>query len=91
MYVGHLGPALGGKRLAPSVALVTLVIATYLPDWVDAALCLGGRYHGAQMYSDSIPAMSVRAILAGDAQVKDADKRGGRVGDGGAVTEVMSD
>ena len=72
MYVGHSGAALGGKRLAPTVALATLVFATFLPDWVDAGLCVSGRYHDAQMYSHSIPAMIVLAVLAGATQLKRA-------------------
>lgn len=67
MYVGHLGVALGAKRFAPSVALATLVFATYLPDWVDAALCITGRYQGAQMLSHSLPAALVLSVLAGAA------------------------
>lgn len=91
MYVGHLGPALGAKRLAPSVALATLVVATYLPDWVDASLCVSGRYHDAQMYSHSIPAMLVLALLAGATQVKRADKRAALVVAGVVISHVMLD
>lgn len=65
MYVGHLGVALGAKRFAPSVALAALVFATYLPDWIDASLCVTGRYHDAQMLSHSIPAALALAALAG--------------------------
>lgn len=65
MYVGHVGVALGAKRFAPSVALGTLVFATYLPDWIDAALCVTGRYHDAQMLSHSVPAALILAVLAG--------------------------
>lgn len=65
MYVGHVGVALGAKRFAPSVALGTLVFATYLPDWIDAALCVTGRYHDAQMLSHSVPAALILSVLAG--------------------------
>src|SRR3954470_18133980 len=69
MYVGHAGVALGAKRFAPSAALATLIFATYLPDWMDAALCVTGRYHNAQMMSHSIPATLVLAALAAATQL----------------------
>lgn len=70
MYVGHVGAALGAKRVVPSIALGTFVIAAYLPDWMDATLCVTGRYHDAQMYSHSVPAVLVLAVLAGATQFK---------------------
>lgn len=91
MYVGHLGPALAGKRLAPSVALATLVFVTYLPDWVDASLCITGRYHDAQMYSHSIPAMIVLAVLAGATQMKRADTGAALVVAAVVISHVMLD
>ncbi|MDQ6717099.1 MAG: metal-dependent hydrolase [Gemmatimonadota bacterium] len=91
MYVGHLGAALGGKRLAPSVALATLVFATYLPDWVDASLCLTGRYHDAQMYSHSIPAMIVLAIFAGATQLRNAKRSAALVVAAVVISHVLLD
>ena len=74
MYVGHAGVALGAKRYAPAVTLAALIFAAYLPDWVDAALCVSGRYHDAQMLSHSVPAVLVLALLAGAAQLRRTDR-----------------
>ena len=71
MYVGHAGAALGGKRLAPAVTLSSLIIATYIPDWVDAGLCATGRYHDAQMLSHSLPAVLLLAVAAAATQLRD--------------------
>jgi membrane-bound metal-dependent hydrolase YbcI (DUF457 family) len=73
MYIGHVGPALGAKRFAPSVAIALLVFVAYLPDWVDAALCFSGGYHNAQMLSHSIPAVLILAMLAGCTQLGKGD------------------
>jgi membrane-bound metal-dependent hydrolase YbcI (DUF457 family) len=70
MYVGHAGVALGAKRAAPSIALGTLIFATYLPDWIDAGLCITGRYHNAQMLSHSLPAVLLLALLAAATQIR---------------------
>lgn len=68
MYVGHVGAALGAKRVAPAAALSALIVASYLPDWTDAALCLSGSYHDTQIYSHSVPAIAMLAIAAGGFQ-----------------------
>lgn len=91
MYVGHVGAALGAKRIAPSIALSTLVFATYLPDWVDAGLCLTGRYHSAQMSSHSIPAAIVLAILAGATQLSRRDLGAASVVAAVVVSHVILD
>ena len=75
MYIGHVGAALGAKRVVPAVSLGTLVFATYLPDWMDAALCVTGRYHDSQMFSHSVPAVIVLAILAAATQFGRGDLR----------------
>jgi len=75
MYVGHVGAALGGKRIAPEVSLGALVLAAYLPDWADAALCVTGRYHQAQMLSHSLLAVIVFAALAGGTQLARGARR----------------
>lgn len=74
MLVGHVGAALGARRFAPSVAFAALVFASYLPDWVDAALCVTGKYQNAQMLSHSIPAVLILAVLAGATQLGRADR-----------------
>ena len=75
MYVGHVGVALGAKRFAPSVALAFLVFVSYLPDWVDAALCVTGGYHDAQMLSHSLPAALALALLAGAGGLRGGSRR----------------
>jgi membrane-bound metal-dependent hydrolase YbcI (DUF457 family) len=64
MFLGHVGAALGAKRVVPAATLAALVVATYLPDWIDAALCATGHYHDTQMYSHSFAAVAVLAVLA---------------------------
>jgi membrane-bound metal-dependent hydrolase YbcI (DUF457 family) len=91
VYVGHVGAALGGKRLAPAAAMGALVFAAYLPDWVDAALCVTGRYHDAQMYSHSIPAALVLAFLAAATQFRRADPRAALVIAAVVVSHILLD
>lgn len=91
MYVGHVGAALGAKRLAPSVALGTLVVAAYLPDWVDATLCLAGRYGNGQMLSHSVPAVIVLAILAAGTQLRSRDRGAALIVAAVVVSHVLLD
>ena len=69
MDVGHVGAALGAKRLVPTASLGALLVASYLPDWADAALCATGSYHDTQIYSHSVPAIAVLAVAAGGIQL----------------------
>jgi membrane-bound metal-dependent hydrolase YbcI (DUF457 family) len=69
MFLGHVGAALGAKRLVPAATIGALVVATYLPDWADAALCAAGQYRDTQMYSHSIAAVAVLAFLAAGYQI----------------------
>ncbi len=62
MYIGHVGAALAGKRARQNIGLVVLLIATYVPDWVDTGLCLAGSFTPAEMLSHSIPAVLVFAL-----------------------------
>jgi membrane-bound metal-dependent hydrolase YbcI (DUF457 family) len=62
MYIGHVGAALAGKRARRSIGLVVLLVATYVPDWVDTGLCLAGRFTPAEMFSHSIPAVLLFAL-----------------------------
>jgi membrane-bound metal-dependent hydrolase YbcI (DUF457 family) len=91
MYVGHVGAALGGKRYAPSVSLALLVFVAYLPDWVDAALCVTGGYRDAQMYSHSIPAVAVLAILAACTQLGKPDLRAALIVAAVVISHVLLD
>jgi hypothetical protein len=63
MYIGHVGAALGAKRVRRSIGLVVLLVATYTPDWVDAGLCLAGRNNPVGMLSHSIPAIALFTII----------------------------
>jgi hypothetical protein len=63
MYIGHVGAALGAKRVRTSISLLVLLVATYTPDWVDTGLCLSGAYNPEGMLSHSIPAIALLAVL----------------------------
>ena len=63
MYIGHVGVALAAKRTRVSVGLLTLLVATYAPDWVDSGLCLAGGYSAREMLSHSIPAVLLFALM----------------------------
>src|ERR1700704_4639318 len=63
MYIGHVGAALGAKRLRRSIGLPVLLIATYTPDWVDTGLCLAGAFNPQGMLSHSIPAIALFSAL----------------------------
>ena len=63
MYIGHVGAALGAKRVRTSIGLLVLLIATYTPDWVDTGLCLAGAYNPEGMLSHSIPAIALFSVL----------------------------
>jgi membrane-bound metal-dependent hydrolase YbcI (DUF457 family) len=62
MYIGHVGVALGAKRLRPGIGLLVLLVATYTPDWVDAGLCVTGVYNPDGVLSHSIPAIAVLTL-----------------------------
>ena len=62
MYVGHVGAALAAKRLRASIGLFALLVATYVPDWVDGGLCLARVHNPDGMLSHSIPAVVLFAL-----------------------------
>ena len=63
MYIGHVGAALGAKRVRASISLLVLLVATYTPDWIDTGLCLAGVKNKEGMLSHSIPAIALFALL----------------------------
>ena len=63
MYIGHVGAALAGKRARRSIGLLVLLVATYVPDWVDTGLCLVGSFTPGEMLSHSIPAVLLFALV----------------------------
>lgn len=62
MYIGHVGAALAAKRLRTSIGLFVLLVATYVPDWVDGGLCLARVHNQEGMLSHSIPAVFLFAV-----------------------------
>ena len=65
MYAGHIGVALGARGIRVAVPLWVLVIASQLPDWADAGLCLAGTRPAIPgMYSHSLPAVTLLATAA---------------------------
>ena len=65
MYAGHVGIAIGAKGLRKSIPLWFLVVASQLPDWADASLCLANiRTPIPGMYSHSLPAIGILALAA---------------------------
>ena len=63
MYIGHVGAALAAKRVRATIGLLPLLVATYVPDWVDTGMCLAGSYDPIGMLSHSIPAVLSLAVL----------------------------
>lgn len=60
MYVGHVGVAIGAHGLRPTIPLWILIVASQLPDWADAAVCLSGlRATVPGMFTHSIPAVAL--------------------------------
>lgn len=65
MYAGHIGVALGAHGIRKAVPLWLLIIASQLPDWADAGLCLANvRTPVPGIYSHSLPAIGVLALVA---------------------------
>lgn len=64
MYAGHVGAAVGAKGLRSSLPLWVLIIASQLPDWADATVCLAGVTSSTPgWYSHSFPAIGVLTIV----------------------------
>ena len=60
MYGGHVGIALAGKGFRPAIPLWVLLVATQLPDWTDAAVCVVGiSSPPSGILSHSLPAIAV--------------------------------
>ena len=60
MYGGHVGIALAGKGFRPAIPLWVLLVATQLPDWTDAAVCVVGiASPPSAILSHSLPAVAV--------------------------------
>jgi hypothetical protein len=65
VYAGHVGVALGAHGIRKAIPLWLLIIASQLPDWADAGLCLANvRTPVPGLYSHSLPAVAVLALIA---------------------------
>jgi hypothetical protein len=65
VYAGHVGIAIGAKGLRKTIPLWLLIVASQLPDWADASLCLANiRTPIPGMYSHSLPAIGILALAA---------------------------
>lgn len=93
MIAGHLGIALAAKRVRERVALALLVIAAILPDLVETAGCRAGLdVTTAAMWSHSIPAVSILALLvAGGYWLVAGDGAGGALLGGLVVSHMLAD
>jgi membrane-bound metal-dependent hydrolase YbcI (DUF457 family) len=92
VYIGHVGAALAAKRLRASIGLFALLVATYVPDWVDGGLCLAGVNNPEGMLSHSIPAVLLFA-LAGFTlyTVRTRDRTGALIIAGLIVSHMLLD
>jgi hypothetical protein len=62
VYAGHVGVAIAAHGLRRTVPLWILIVASQLPDWADATLCLSGvRSTVPGMFTHSLPAVFVLA------------------------------
>jgi hypothetical protein len=65
VYAGHIGVALGAHGIRKAIPLWLLIIASQLPDWADAGLCLANiRPAVPGFYSHSFPAVGILALIA---------------------------
>jgi hypothetical protein len=66
VYAGHVGVALGAKGIRKSLPLWALIIASQLPDWTDATMCIAGFTSSTPgMLSHSFPAIGILTLAAG--------------------------
>lgn len=66
MLTGHIAVAIGAHGLRNTVPLWLLILASQLPDWADASLCIAGiRSSMPGEYSHSLVAVGILALAAG--------------------------
>lgn len=65
MYVGHAAIALVLRSRYPDVAILPLAAACYGPDLVEAVLMIPTPRAGMAVYTHSIPALVIGALVAG--------------------------
>jgi membrane-bound metal-dependent hydrolase YbcI (DUF457 family) len=92
MYMGHIGVALAGKGLRPSVPLWVLVVAVLASDLLDAAAGLAGLSRAVYPWTHSLPGALLLALAAGLAYVAVARDGAGAAVVGAAVfSHVLGD
>ncbi len=64
MYAGHAAIALALRSRYPDVAILPLAAACYGPDLLEAALMIPTSRAGMAVYTHSIPALVLGALLA---------------------------
>ena len=69
MYVAHLAPALAARRHWPEAGLVLLLLASQMPDWMDAALLSFLPWDRTGVWSHGLPALAGVALFAGTVAV----------------------
>jgi hypothetical protein len=64
MYVGHAAIALALKSRRPETAMLPLVLAAYGPDWLEVPFMIPHPHGPMAMFSHSLLAIAVGALLA---------------------------
>ena len=63
MVVGHIGILLAARSWRPDAPLAWLLVASFVPDVLDVAFAVGGVCNRYGLYSHSLPAIAVVALL----------------------------
>jgi hypothetical protein len=64
VYAGHAAVALALRGREPRLPIVPLVLACYGPDWIEVALMVPRAREGMAMFTHSVPAVVIGAVLA---------------------------
>ncbi len=64
MYAGHAGVALVLSARQPQIAIAPLMLACYGPDWVESSIRVLALPVNDVLFTHSIPAMVVGAVVA---------------------------
>jgi hypothetical protein len=64
VYAGHAAVALALKAREPRLPLIPLTIACFGPDWIEVALMFPVPRAGMAVYTHSVPAVLLGAVLA---------------------------
>ena len=68
MIIGHIGVALGAKRVWPRLPLGLLLAATFAPDlWREVLAAFGLHWRLTNLYSHALPWSLVLAVVVGAA------------------------